>query len=68
LSMPASVDELAAAVGSAEEAAQVYTAARIAIEPDTAGENAFLTALANRLGIDRDLAAFIDNEARTTSA
>jgi uncharacterized membrane protein YebE (DUF533 family) len=68
LSMPASVDELAAAVGSAEEAAQVYTAARIAIEPDTAGENAFLAALANRLGIDRDLAAFIDNEARTTSA
>jgi uncharacterized membrane protein YebE (DUF533 family) len=68
LSMPASVDELAAAVGSAEEAAQVYTAARIAIEPDTAGENAFLTALASRLGIDRDLAAFIDNEARTTSA
>jgi len=68
LAMPASIDELAAAVASPEEAAQVYTAARIAIEPDTAGENAFLAALANRLGIDRDLATFIDNEARTTSA
>lgn len=68
LAMPASVDELAAAVTSPEEAAQVYTAARIAIEPDTSGENAFLAALANRLGIDRELAAFIDNEARTTSA
>lgn len=68
LGQPATIDELAAAVGSPEEAAQVYTAARIAIEPDTAGENAFLAALANRLGIDRELAAFIDNEARTTAA
>lgn len=68
LAMPATVDELAAAVTSREEAAQVYTAARIAIEPDTAGENAFLSSLARRLGIDRDLATFIDNEARTTSA
>lgn len=68
LGQPATVDELAAAVGSPEEAAQVYTAARIAIEPDTAGENAFLASLADRLGIDRQLASFIDNEARTTSA
>ncbi len=68
LTMPATVDELAAAVSSPEEAAQVYTAARIAVEPDTSGENTFLTALARRLGVDRDLAAFIDNEARTTSA
>jgi uncharacterized membrane protein YebE (DUF533 family) len=68
LRQPASIDELAASVGSPEEAAQVYTAARIAIEPDTAGENAFLSALANRLGIDQQLASFIDNEARTTAA
>jgi uncharacterized membrane protein YebE (DUF533 family) len=68
LRQPATIDELAASVGSPEEAAQVYTAARIAIEPDTAGENAFLSALANRLGIDQQLASFIDNEARTTAA
>lgn len=68
LGQPASIDELAAAVSSPEEAAQVYTAARIAIEPDTSGESAFLAALAGRLGIDRQLATFIDNEARTTSA
>lgn len=68
LRQPASVEELAASVGSPEEAAQVYTAARIAIEPDTAAENAFLSGLANRLGIDKQLASFIDNEARTTSA
>ena len=68
LRQPASIDELAASVGSPEEAAQVYTAARIAIEPDTSGENAFLSALANRLGIDQKLASFIDNEARTTAA
>lgn len=68
LGMPATVDELAAAVSSPEEATQLYTAARIAIEPDTNGEHAFLTALAGRLGIDNKLAAFIDNEARTTAA
>ncbi len=68
LGMPATIDELAAEIRSPEEAAQVYTAARIAIEPDTNSENAFLAALANKLGINRELAAFIDNEARTTSA
>ena len=68
LSRPATIEELADGVTSQEEAAQIYTAARIAIDPDTTGENLFLSALANRLGIDPKLAAFIDHEARTTSA
>jgi uncharacterized membrane protein YebE (DUF533 family) len=65
---PATVDDLAADVSSPEEGVQVYTAARIAIDPDNSSENAFLAALAKRLGIDSKLAAFIDHETRTTAA
>jgi len=63
---PANVDELASGVSSPEEAVQVYTAARIAVDPDTGQEHAFLSALANALGIDRDLAAQVDASARIT--
>jgi uncharacterized membrane protein YebE (DUF533 family) len=63
---PANVDELASGVSSPEEAVQVYTAARIAVDPDTGEEHAFLSALANALGIDRDLAAQVDAAARVT--
>lgn len=62
---PASVEELTAAVGSDEEAIQLYTAARIAIEPDTDAENRFLSQLARRLGIAPELARHIDAAART---
>jgi len=62
---PATVDDLANAVTSPEEAVQVYTAARIAVDPDLEEEHAFLTALADRLGIDGNLAAHIDAAARS---
>ena len=65
---PASVDDLAAAVTSPEEAVQVYTAARVTIDPDDAEEHEFLTELADRLGIDADLAAHIDAAARGAGA
>lgn len=68
LNNPATVDDLAGAVGSPAEAVQVYTAARIAIEPDTRGEAQFLGQLAQRLGIDRDLAQHIEATAQSTSA
>jgi uncharacterized membrane protein YebE (DUF533 family) len=66
LNNPATPDELAAAVTSPTEAMQVYTAARIAVDPDTEEDHAFLSALAARLGIDDDLAAQIDAAARGT--
>ena len=62
---PATVDELANAVSSPAEAVQVYTAARIAVDPDTEEEHEFLGALADRLGIDENLAAHIDAAARS---
>jgi uncharacterized membrane protein YebE (DUF533 family) len=61
---PATIDDLASAVSSQEEAVQVYTAARVAVDPDAEEEHAFLVALAERLGIDDDLAAHIDATAR----
>lgn len=68
LNNPASVDDLAGAVTSPEEAVQVYTAARIAIEPDARGEVQFLAKLAAALGIDNKLAAHIDATTRSASA
>jgi uncharacterized membrane protein YebE (DUF533 family) len=62
---PATVAELANAVSSPEEAVQVYTAARVAVDPDIEEEHAFLAALAEGLGIDDNLAAQIDAAARS---
>ena len=68
LNNPASVDDLAGAVNSPEEAVQLYTAARIAIEPDSGAEKQFLAALATALGIDGKLAAHIDATTRSAAA
>jgi uncharacterized membrane protein YebE (DUF533 family) len=68
LNNPASAADLAGAVRTQEEAVQVYTAARLAIEPDTHGEAQFLAELASHLGIDRNLAGHIEAAARSASA
>ena len=57
---PASVDALVEASESPEIAAQIYTAARIAINPDTSAEKDFLTKLSTALGLDAELTANID--------
>jgi uncharacterized membrane protein YebE (DUF533 family) len=67
IAAPASVQEIAAAVGSEEEAVQVYTAARITVDPDLEEEHEFLVALASALGIDEGLAAHIDSAARSAA-
>ncbi|MBU2580948.1 MAG: DUF533 domain-containing protein [Alphaproteobacteria bacterium] len=64
LNSPASPSTIAAAVSSKEQAARIYSAARIAVDPDTRGEQDFLNELARRLGIDQDLARHIDAAAR----
>jgi uncharacterized membrane protein YebE (DUF533 family) len=65
---PASVDDLAGAVTSPQEAVQVYTAARLAIDPDTNAEAGFLKELADRLGVDATLAGHIDATAHAAAA
>jgi uncharacterized membrane protein YebE (DUF533 family) len=66
LNNPSSAATLADAVGNEHEAVQVYTAARIAIDPDTRVEQEFLHELAQRLRIPDELRAHID--AATISA
>jgi len=68
LNHPADARAIIARVSSPSEAVQVYTAARMAIDPDTAGEERFLAQLAGGLGIDGNLRAHIDAAARSAAA
>jgi uncharacterized membrane protein YebE (DUF533 family) len=67
INSPATPAELAAGVGSPEEAVQVYTAARVAIDLDTNEEHVFLSTLARELGIDDALASQVDAAARAAA-
>lgn len=60
---PASVDEIARHAATPEKAAQIYSAARLAIEPDTAEERRFLERLATALRLDPALKMEIDGGA-----
>jgi uncharacterized membrane protein YebE (DUF533 family) len=55
---PASVSDLVKAATTPELKQEVYTAARIAIDPDTAQEKAFLAALSQQLGLEQ---GFVDH-------
>jgi uncharacterized membrane protein YebE (DUF533 family) len=57
---PADIGTLADGVNGQDEAAQVYAAARLAIDPDTQEEQDFLAALAEALAIEPGLVAHID--------
>ncbi|HEX8166461.1 MAG TPA: DUF533 domain-containing protein [Beijerinckiaceae bacterium] len=63
LAEPATVEELSDPVGTPEKAAQVYAAARVAVEPDTMQEREFLRQLAEALDLDPALKAQIDEAA-----
>lgn len=62
LAEPADVDELAAGVSTPEQAARIYAAARLAIEPDTLQERQFLKMLAEALDVPAEAIARLDNE------
>lgn len=64
---PATVEQLAAAVKSQEEAIQVYTAARVAVDVESVAESEFLRALAAALKLDPALVQSIDEAARSAS-
>ncbi len=68
LANPASVEDLAAGATTPELAAQVYTAARLAIEPDTQDEVDFLANLGAALGLDPSLVSQIDEAAAGVKA
>ncbi len=60
---PASIEDIVENVRTREQATKVYTAARIAIEPDTREEQQFLSYLSEQLDLDTTLAAYIDAQA-----
>lgn len=64
LNNPATAEQLVQSVSTEAEAVQLYTAARIAIDLDTAEEHEFLSALGQGLGINDELAQHIDAQAR----
>lgn len=64
ISNPATPAELAGSVSNEREAIQLYTAARLAIEVDTAAEQNFLADLAARTGMDPALARHVDATAK----
>jgi uncharacterized membrane protein YebE (DUF533 family) len=63
MASPADVEELAASINDPEKAAQVYAAARIAIDPDTIQEREFLNQLAAALDLEGAVRAQIDDTA-----
>jgi uncharacterized membrane protein YebE (DUF533 family) len=63
LASPATIEELSDPVTTPEKAAQVYAAARVAIEPDTMQEREFLRQLAVALDIDAALVRHLDEAA-----
>ncbi len=67
LNNPATAEQLAAGVSTQEEAVQLFTAARIAVDLDTEEEHAFLVQLAQSLGMDGNLANHIDATARAAA-
>lgn len=64
IASPATIEAIAAGVTSDEAAVQVFTAARITVDPDQGAEHAFLGNLADALGLDAGLVAHIDAAAR----
>ena len=63
LQRPPSFDEIAAGATTQEQAAELYLAARLAIDPDHPAERAWLDALAHRLRLPPGLSAHLDGQA-----
>lgn len=65
LANPTDLDAIIAAANSEEEKVEIYTASRLAIEPDTRAERGYLDMLAGRLGLPD---ALIDHIEATVSS
>jgi uncharacterized membrane protein YebE (DUF533 family) len=59
------IASLSAAVSSPEQGAELYLAARLAIDPDEPAERAYLDALAQRLRLPPELRASLDTAPKT---
>ena len=63
LSTPPDLSEIAAAVSTQEQAAEIYLVSRLAIDIDHPAERAYMEALAHRLKLPADLVAHLDRQA-----
>lgn len=62
LAKPGDIAELAAAARTQEQAAELYLASRLAIDPDHPQEKAYLQTLAHRLALPPGLVAHLDRQ------
>lgn len=63
LSRPTDLDAIAALPQSQEQAAEIWLASRLAIDPDDAREKAYLSALGAKLRLPGDLVAHLESQA-----
>lgn len=62
LSAPVSLADICASARGTEQAAELYLASRLVIDPDQAVERAYLEALAHRLSIPTELVAHMEQQ------
>jgi uncharacterized membrane protein YebE (DUF533 family) len=68
LARPIALSEVAGLVRGLEQGAEVYLAARLAVDPDHPGEKAYLEALAHRLELPKDLVLHLERQAMALPA
>jgi uncharacterized membrane protein YebE (DUF533 family) len=62
------VEEVAAAANSPEQAAELWLASRLAMDPDHPAERVYLDALAHRMGIPPELVAHLERQVQVAAA
>ena len=68
LSQPPSLQDIADLAEGPEQAAELYLASRLAIDPDHPMEQAYLEGLASRLSLPRDLVDHLEGQVATATA
>jgi len=68
LNKPVDMESIASAVATPEQAAEVYLASRLTVDPDQAVERAYLDGLAARLQLPGELRAHLDQQAASAPA
>ncbi len=68
LSKPPSLQDIAALADGPEQAAELYLASRLAIDPDHPAEQAYLEALASRLSLPAELVSHLNDQAAAAMA
>jgi uncharacterized membrane protein YebE (DUF533 family) len=68
LETPISIDDVVASATTPQRAIELYTASRLAIEPDSAAERGYLSLLAARLGLADELVAEVERQTAAAAA